>query len=450
MRRLFTSVVASVMALTLAATPAMATTYDQPLVVVNSTTLLKTGFRDMAQSTATGQIFMSSGSGSTAINVSDRDGKIVGSVPGQAGATGITMSQDGGTLYAALTDAGSISAIDVATRTEKARYVVGDNTCPYDVALVGGKLWFSYGCTGTGVAQIGSVDLVDPAAPVTLAQASRNLTFTPRLESGSINDNLLFAIEEGKYPNTLISYDVSSGTPVRRTALEQLQSVSEFAVTPDGASILVATPGEYQFTTNLTRYSTADLTPQGRYVVQGDVVAIAFGTDGRIATYSDDGSLAMFAKGEFEPRWSVFRKFEQGLEPAHRGLALSPEGRLFVASRYDDSNSIMNLTAVDATPVPTSYTIDLQWPLPTVHKRVTIKGTLATADGSQIGVQTLHVTRTDQRGTVTLADVKTAAGGSFSVTDTPRTTGDTNWYFTFDGTDRLLPSTYTVTMPVSK
>jgi hypothetical protein len=455
MRRLLTMVVASVMGLALAAYPTTAAAwppYEQPLVVVNSTTLLDIGFTDMAQSTSTGQLFLAGGAGSTVVNVADRNGQIIGSVPGQAGATGLSVSRDGSTVYAALNDAGSISAIDVATRTEKARYAIGDNTCPYDVALAGGKLWFSYGCYGISPAQIGSVDLADPATPVKLAQVSAySLSYRPRLESGSINDNLLFAMVEHTYPNRLISYDVSSGTPVRRTSLERLQSVSEFAVSQDGASIVVATPGEYQGTTKLARYSTADLTEQGRYVVYDKVVGIAFGTDGRMATYSDSGSLAMFAKGEWEPRWAVYANYSQGHDPAHRGLGLSPEGRLFLATRHDVSDSIMSLTAVDASPVATSFTIDTPMPAsPTVREPVTIRGALATADGSNTGVQTLHVTRNDRRGTVALDDVKTASDGSFTFTDTPLTTGDTSWVFSFDGTERLLSSTHTVTVPVTR
>ncbi|MEH0845974.1 hypothetical protein V6U81_26705 [Micromonospora sp. CPCC 205711] len=426
-------------------------------MTVNST-LVGAGFSDMVKSATTGRILISSGRDYDAIQVADLDGKIIGTVPGQAGASGLTLSKDGRTAYAALFDAGAITAIDVASGTEKARYVVGTDTCPYDLALAGGKLWFSYGCYGISPARLGSVDVTDPAAPMTLDQGGY-LTYTPRLESGSIDDGLLFAMVEGVFPNQLISYDVSSGAAVRRTALEdKLQSVSEFAVTPDGSAVLVATPGEYQFTTKLARYSVTDLTEQGRYAVPGSVVAIGIEPDGRMATYSDDLGLAYFAPGEYEPRWVVYKDFASGLDPANRGIAVGAENRLYVATRYI-SNSTMNLTAVDAvpvepppvepTPVDTSLSVDAPGSA-TVRKPVTFTGGLATAGDTEIGVRTVRVTREDRRGTVALPDVQTAADGTFTVTDVPRVTGETTWRFMFDGTEQLLPSSYWVGLTVSR
>jgi hypothetical protein len=447
MRRLLAITIASTMCLALTVSAAAATSYDQPLVVVNSTTLLDKGFSDLVVSTTTGRVLISGGQGSTTLTVAGLDGQVSGSIPGQAGAAGLTLSRDGGTAYAALDDAGAISVIDVATGTERARYVIGADTCPYDVALAGGKLWFSYGCYELQPAQLGSVDLADPAAPMTLGLGGY-LTFRPRLESGSIDDHLLFAMVEGEFPNTLVSYDVSTGTPVRRTALEQVQSVSEFAVAPDGASIVVATPGEYQFTTRLARYSTADLTEQGRYVVQGSVVSLALDAAGRVATYSDNASLAVFAPAEYEPRWAVFQTFAQGLDPAHRGIGMGPEGRLFVATRYA-SNTISNLTAMEASPVSTTFSIRTPAVL-AVRKPVTIAGALVTSDGSDTGVRTIHVTRYDRRGAVSLPDVRTAADGSFTVNDKPRATGATRWEFGFDATDRLLATTGTLSASVGR
>ncbi|WP_433284169.1 YncE family protein [Micromonospora sp. CA-244673] len=451
MRRLSVSIAAGALGLGLLATgqPAVAaTSYDQPLVTVNST-LVNVGFSDMVKSAATGRILISSGKDYDALQVADLDGGIVGTVPGQAGASGLTLNKDGRTAYAALFDAGAISAIDVATGTETARYVVGADTCPYDLALAGGKLWFSYGCYGISPARLGSVDLGDPAAPMTLDQGGY-LTFTPRLESGSIDDGLLFAMVEGVYPNRLISYDVSGGTAVRRTALEDtLQSVSEFAVTPDGSAVIVATPGEYQFTTKLARYSATDLTEQGRYAVPGSVVSLGVEPDGRMATYSDDLGLAYFAPGEYEPRWMVYQDFAPGLEPAHRGIALGDQNRLYVATRYI-SNSTMNLTAVDAvqppvevTPLETSLSVDAPASV-AVRKPATFTGRLATLGDTEVGVQTVHVTREDKRGAVALPDVQTAADGSFTVTDVPRVAGETSWRFVFDGTEQLYGSRYLV------
>ncbi|GAA1840837.1 hypothetical protein [Asanoa iriomotensis] len=428
--------------------PASAQTdYDQPLETANSTTLFN-GFADLAKSDATGRILISPGRGFDEIIVADLDGQVIGAVPGQAGATGLALSKDGRTAYAALADAGAVSVIDVATATETARYPIGGNTCPYDVALAGGKLWFSYGCYGISNSAIGSIDIAAPGTPMALGQGGY-LTFTPRLASGSIDDGVLFAAVEGEFPNRLISYDVSGGTAVRRTALEdRLSSVSEFTVTPDGSAIIAATPGEYQFTTKLGRYSTTDLTEQGRYAVPGQVVGIAVEPDGRVATYSDDHGIAYFAPGEYEPRWVVYRNFAPGLDPAHRGIAIGGPGRLHLVQKML-SNSMMALTTVDATPMGTSLAVEGPF-FAYVRKPVTFTGTLAAADGTATGVRTVQVTRRDPRGTTVLRDVLTAADGSFTVTDKPRVVGETTWTFTFAGTERLLPSTFDVGLTVDR
>jgi YVTN family beta-propeller protein len=426
-----------------ASSPAYA--YDQPLVVIASTPVPTSGYSDLVLHVPTGQTFVSGGRDGSGIIVTDRDGQIIESIAGQSGASGMTLSADGSTLYAALTPAGSISVIDTATRTERARYVVGDNTCPYDVAVTGGKLWFSYGCVGVDNGRIGSVDISNPAAPVALDQAGL-WAYAPRLE-GAAAGHLLFVVEESVFPNVLASFDVSGAQPVRRTALEQVTSVNQFAVTPDGSTIIAATPGEYQFTSKVAAYSTADMSEIVRYAAHGPVVSIAIAPDGRIATSSSDWGLDMFVPGEIAPRWTVYQNFTPGLDPAPRGLAVGGDGRLYLASNFGGSTA---LTVLDPTPVETSFIFD-NVPFPIrVGRSVTFQGTLATSDGSATGVRTIHVTRQDPRGTTTLPDVQTAVDGTFSVKDRPRTMGETVWTFTFDGTDRQLPTTYTITVPVSR
>ncbi|MFI5911264.1 hypothetical protein [Dactylosporangium sp. NPDC051541] len=452
MRRLSTIIVASIAGVAaVAAGSGPASAADQELVVVNSVTLLDTGFADLVR-TPDGRLFLSGGSGHDTLQIVDPDGVVVGAVPGQAGATGLTLSADGGTAYAALAGAGAISAIDTATGAERARYAVGTDTCPYDVALAGGKLWFSYGCR-TSSGHLGSIALADPAAPPVLDQGGY-LNHPPRLESGPADGPLLFAMVEGVYPNRLLSYDVTGATAVRRTAVEELvQGVSEFAVTADGGTVIAATPGEYQFTTKLAAYSTADLTELGRYGAPDSTVGLAIAPDGRIATYSSDRGLATFAPGSYTPDWVVYRDFAPGLDPAHRGLAIGAADRLYVVSR-SSGNTMMNLTTIDAPPStdPVATALDFTSPTSTgrVGRPVVFAGTLSAAAGPPVGVQTLHVTRTDRRGSVTLPDVTTAADGSLRMRDKPRVPGETTWTFTFDGTDRLLPTTYAITLPVER
>ncbi|MDG4823227.1 hypothetical protein O7635_15330 [Asanoa sp. WMMD1127] len=445
MRRLVAALAASAVGATLFASPASADWqwWDPPLTVVNSTNL-STGFADLALSSATGQIFVSNGRDHSTITVFDLDGQVLDTIDGQTGAVGLELSADGSTLYAALAEGDAISAIDVATHTERARWTLATDACPYDVALAAGRLWFSQGCPGQH-GTLNSVDPADPTAAPVLDQGG-HFTFAPRLEGAG---TLLFAVEEGVFPNKLISFDLAGGQPVRRTALEQLQSVSQFAVDPDGQSIIVVTPGEYQFTSKVARYSAADLTEIIRYAAPGPVISVAFGADGRVATHAEDGGLAMFAPDREAALWSTFREFSPGLEPARRGLAVGAEGRFYAVEKLL-SDGAMTLTTVDVGPVDTTIEIDnLAFPA-LVRKPYAISGKLVAADGTSTGALTVHVTRRDPRGTTTLPDVTTRADGTFTVTDTPRVVGETTWTMTFDGTGRLLPYTYTVTVPVTR
>ncbi|HEX8629644.1 MAG TPA: hypothetical protein VF755_15870, partial [Catenuloplanes sp.] len=92
--------------------PAAAT---EPLTLVATTAIPLPTYADMAVDPHSGHVFVSGGPGTSAIVVADRDGRVVGSVPGQSGATGLALSGDGRTLYAALAEADAVSVIDTAS-----------------------------------------------------------------------------------------------------------------------------------------------------------------------------------------------------------------------------------------------------------------------------------------------------------------------------------------------
>lgn len=449
MRRSLAILAASAVGVTLIASPASADWqwWDPPLTIVNSTTLLDGGYSDMAVSAATGQIFVANGITNSTITVFDLDGQVVDTIDGQAGARGLELSADGSTLYAALYEGGAVTAIDVATRTETTRWTLAPDACPYDLALAADRLWFSQGCGG----EHGKLSSLDPASPdvAPVLDQGGYFTYAPRLESGGTADTLLFAMVEWVFPNRLISFDLSSGQPVRRTSLEHLESVAQFKVDPDGRSIIVVTPGEYQFTSKVARYSTADLTEVIRYEAPGPVISVTFAADGRVATHADNGGLAMFAPDSAAPLWSTYRLFSPGMDVARRGLAIGAEGRFYAAARLGDG--AMALTTVDVGPVDTAFAVDNPVLPVLVRKPYTITGRLSAADSSPIGARTIRMTRYDAHGSpAVLPDVTVDAGGRFSVTDTPKVVGDSTWVLTFDGTDRLLPSTYAVTLPVTR
>jgi hypothetical protein len=133
-----------------------------------------------------------------------------------------------------------------------------------------------------------------------------------------------------------------------------------------------------------------------------------------------------------------------------QGLAWAPDGRRVYTVSDDFSIGQPLLRVLVPPPLQTSIAADLlTWPV-LVRQPMTIAGRLSPEDNTQPGVQAMHVTRQDRKGTVTLPDLKTAADGTFSLTDRPRTSGDTTYTFQFAGTDTLLPTQYAVTIPVAR
>ena len=115
-------------------------------------------------------LFITSGSGSTSILVTDYSGQTVAIIPNEPGATGLALSSDGSTVYAALADGDAISAISTSTLSETARYATGTGTDPTYVAYSSGRIWFGYGLAAQG--GIGSINPSTSPATVTLNAAS--------------------------------------------------------------------------------------------------------------------------------------------------------------------------------------------------------------------------------------------------------------------------------------
>jgi hypothetical protein len=108
------------------------------------------------------RVFVADRSGGT-ITAADWSGGLVKKVSGVSDVTGLVLSDDGSTLYAAAGGSHEIVAFDAATLTVKNRWAVDTTEGPRDVAFTAGKLWFSYGDQWDG--NLGSID-PDWTAPV--------------------------------------------------------------------------------------------------------------------------------------------------------------------------------------------------------------------------------------------------------------------------------------------
>lgn len=113
------------------------------------------GYAHLVVDPAHQHVFVSQGAGSAGIVVTDLSGTPITTVAGEQGATGLALSPDGGTLYAALADGGAIAAIDTATLTETARWSTGAGSSPVSVAVAGGRVWYGYTAAWQGRHRLG-------------------------------------------------------------------------------------------------------------------------------------------------------------------------------------------------------------------------------------------------------------------------------------------------------
>src|SRR5271169_2676021 len=117
---------------------------------VTTVTLPITNYWQMLVDPIHQHLFISSGSSSSTILVTDYSGQTVATIPNEPGAYGLALSSDGSTVYAARPNSDAISAISTSTLAETARYFTGTNTGPTYVAYTSGKVWFGYNGSAAG------------------------------------------------------------------------------------------------------------------------------------------------------------------------------------------------------------------------------------------------------------------------------------------------------------
>lgn len=244
-------------------------------------------------------LFISGGTGSTSILVTDYSGRTVTTVDNEPGATGLALSSDGRTVYAALADGDAVSAISTRTLTERARYATGAGTDPMYVAYTGGEIWFGYGVAAHG--GIGSIDPSSGPAAVTLAAAPGSWYAAPLLAAGPNGE--LVAGEPGQSPDQLASYDVSSGTASVLAAQRFVQTGGNLAnlqLTPDGSEVVTASGYPYYQQV----FKVSDLTPAGQYNSTNYPDAVSVAADGTVLAGVDNpsaNSIYVFAPGNPTP-----------------------------------------------------------------------------------------------------------------------------------------------------
>lgn len=363
-------------------------------------------------------IFFTGGSSSTSILVTDYSGNTIAAIPNETGATGLALSSDGSTVYAALAGGDAVSAISTSTLAQTVSYATGTGTEPTYVAYAGGKVWFGYGAAGQG--GIGSID--PSTGTVTLDAAAGSWYSAPILAASP--DGELAAGVPGLSPVELATYDVSSGTATVlasqtfETTAGNLQSMQ---ITPDGQDLVTASGAPYY----QQIYQVSNLSAVGEYPTTNYPNSVSISDDGSVAAGTDSGSNEVFV---FAPNGSTpLNTYNFGSSWLDTdGVAITPDGsELFAVTSSDPYGDSPTLNII-SNPEQAQSTLSLTGPATArARQTITLSGTLG-GPSSDIGGQPLTVTRFDPAhpNGVTLPSVTTAADGSFSFTDTvPRTRG---------------------------
>lgn len=382
------------------------------------------------------RVFISDPAGGKVV-VADYSGTVIAKINSLPGVTGLELSADSGTLYAAVPGADAIVTIDTAALKVSARYATGTGTDPKFPALAGGKLWFGYGSAGSG--HIGSLDLSGAEPVVTLEQDADGRWYAaPTLASTPGAPGVLAAGIETQSPTELAVYDVASGAAVR-TAYTSTDggNLHDLALSPDGTQLVVAGSAPYYH----QAYRTSDLAPTIAYPADAYPNAVDIAPDGTVAAGIDgwyEPDVYVYKQGSTAKPVRTYDFPNTGkssgadtLDPS--GLAWAPDtSRLFAVTV--NSEGVRSLRVL-TDPVKFRTTVTVSAPAKASRgKKLTVTGK-AKSDGAFPSGAKVTVTRTDiesPKGKA-LAAVKLKSDGSFSFGDTPPAGGTVTYKVSYAG-----------------
>jgi hypothetical protein len=247
-----------------------------------------TGFRDIIVDEAHDHVFVSQGNAT--LIVTDLQGVPLTTIEDLHGAAGMTLSPDGATLYVALSSGDAIAAVDTGT-LEVATYPTGTASCPSDVAVTVGLVWFGGGCSSRQA--VGALDPTDGSVSATSARLQ-----VPLLRTNPHLPGQVFAVERGISPTTLYTYTAQGGDSpsltLRTSRWNTGENTRDLAITPDGSKVIQASGYPYQH----NAFSTNDLSSAGSYGSSNYPNAVAV---------RDDGMVAAGISGTYNPDVYVYR-----------------------------------------------------------------------------------------------------------------------------------------------
>ncbi|MFC7305231.1 Ig-like domain repeat protein [Streptomyces monticola] len=411
------------------------------------------------------------GSGASEVLVYNFQGQRVGSLATDQPASGMALSADGATLHVSQTN--RMLTFDTETLTRSgATYTPYDVACGRDVAVAGGKAWFtetpyydSYCDRPDNSALLYGVG--DPYAVDTGWRAEGRL----KLEAGpEAPDRLVMGqAGAGDAANAfLTTFDASGDTlvrgPSRRFADAEGKGaldLKDMAQSADGKRIAVAdaaygtrlleagdltdAPAGYQPLADGAKASAVAFSGDGKYVARG---AVAAGSAADLLVQPADpaagGTPLEFAfEGELD-----------GARVVPQGLAWSKDGsRLFAVTSNGASSHWLHVIQPPAAQYDSRFTGGLSTTpaQAVVGEPLGIRGRLELDGPAPAEPVKVTAVRKDADGTQEVAAAKVAADGSFTVLDVPDRVGEATYTLRFLGDVTHRPAEdVTVTVAVAK
>jgi len=414
-------------------------------------------FHQMAVDAAHGQIFISSPA-QDEILVTNLSGQEITTIAGQTGVTGIALSSDGSTLYAALSAGDAVTAISTTTLQQVASYPLAAGDSPQDVAVQSGEVWVSYN-SGPGSAAIGEIDPTNSSFQTPSAMAIWDSA--PALAADPSNSGILVAVETGSTSSTNTSALVSYNTANQVGLIDQsslpsgCENVQDVAVLPGGSYFVLACASLQAD----GLYSTVNMNQQASYASSSNPTAVAIDSGGDVAVGGDaaNNGLApapdvnVFQHGGSAPVNELAVNIPASAALAPRGLAWSPDGSQLFAVVKTTSPTTYAMEIVDQ-PVVTRSTLTLTGPSSArVTHAISLTGNLGLSTGSPPAGTAIKVTRTQAGSTATATfTASTATGGGYQLTDTPPAAGTYTYSAVYAGSTSIAPAQASQVVTVSK
>jgi len=356
------------------------------------------------------------------IHAADYSGAHLDTVTGLGTVAGLTVSDDGATLYAALPATHEIVALDAATLDIKTRYAIPTNTGPRSVAFSGGKVWFSYGEQSGG--DLGSVDPAGGGNPVAMAQfptegTSSGIWGQALLDTDPLRPGVLAIGETGISTDSMAVVDVSDGT-AKLTAWYD----GDYTLN-NGISDIDLVAGADQVLINGTvrdAYANGKFSQVGSYPV-GQAADIA--RSGLVAQV-DGTKVEVYRPNASQP----VRTYSTGSQATT--LTWAPDSSQIFALVPGSSGYTVKVLTQPELNNP-SLTVNAP-ATATRAKKLTATGKLSATVPLPAGAK-LAVTRTDldSPNGKALSAVTAKADGTYSFTDTPPAGGTVTYKVTYAG-----------------